>query len=95
MTGLVGISGTGVAVRGFEERNAETWDELVARSWNGTFLHERRFISYHGERFKDVSLIIEDERGRILGVFPAALDPTRENRNAGSNEQDLRARRSL
>jgi hypothetical protein len=52
----------------------------VARSWNGTFLHERRFISYHGDRFKDVSLIIEDKRGRIVGVFPAALDPAREDR---------------
>ncbi len=67
-----------IFVRRFEKQNAEAWDRLVAESWNGTFLHTRRFLSYHGERFQDLSVILEDERGRIAGVLPAALDPTQE-----------------
>ncbi len=66
-----------IAVRRYREQDAEAWDTLTADSWNGTFLHQRRFLAYHGERFQDVSLVVEDDRGRIIGVFPAALDPGR------------------
>jgi hypothetical protein len=68
-----------VRARSYEEQDADAWDRLVAGSWNGTFLHTRRFLSYHGDRFKDLSIVLEDDRGRITGVFPAALDSTRED----------------
>jgi hypothetical protein len=38
-------------------------------------MHTRRFISYHGNRFSDRSLVLENRRGIIVGVFPAAEDP--------------------
>jgi len=57
-----------------EESDYEAWDALVASSSSGTFLHTRRFLSYHGDRFADRSLVLEDERGVWCGVFPAALD---------------------
>ncbi len=66
-----------VTVRRYREEDAELWDTLTAESWNGTFLHQRRFLAYHGERFQDLSLVVEDDRGRIVGVFPAARDPGR------------------
>jgi len=62
----------------FEPAHASAWDELVSRSGNGTFLHTRRFLSYHGERFADRSLLMVDERERPVAVFPAALDPADE-----------------
>ena len=65
----------GHAVRAYEPGLAAVWDDLVFRSCNGTFLHTRRFISYHGDRFRDRSLVIEDRRGRVVGVFAAAEDP--------------------
>jgi hypothetical protein len=68
-----------ITVRRYKQRDAEVWDKLVAESWNGTFLHERRFLSYHRERFQDLSLIVEDGRRHVAGVFPAALDVTRED----------------
>lgn len=55
--------------------DAGIWDELVTDSPMGTFLHTRRFLSYHGDRFADASLILTDERGNPVGVFPAVLDP--------------------
>ncbi len=61
-------------VRTYEPAWAEAWDDLVARSGNGTMLHTRRFISYHGDRFRDRSLLLENRRGRVVGVFPAAED---------------------
>jgi hypothetical protein len=63
------------AVRSYGPEDARGWEDLVTRACNGTFLHTRRFISYHGDRFRDRSLVLENRRGRIVGVFPAAEAP--------------------
>lgn len=65
----------GHVIRAYEPERASAWDDLVSRSCNGTFLHARRFICYHGDRFRDRSLVIEDRRARFAGVFAAAEDP--------------------
>jgi Acetyltransferase (GNAT) domain len=62
-------------VRAYEPADADAWDDLVARSVNGTMLHTRRFLSYHGDRFGDRSLMVTNPRGWPIGVFPAAEDP--------------------
>jgi hypothetical protein len=64
-----------VVVRSYQPSLADAWDELVGRSCNGTFLHTRRFLSYHGDRFVDHSIMLQDRRGRVTGVFPAAVSP--------------------
>jgi hypothetical protein len=64
-----------VHARAFAAADAERWDAFCADAINATFLHTRRFLSYHGERFVDRSLVLEDESGRWLGVLPAAVDP--------------------
>src|SRR5205085_134261 len=58
----------------YSESDAELWDEFVARAPMATFLHTRRFLSYHGARFTDCSLLLKEEH-RLLGLFPAALAP--------------------
>ncbi len=65
----------GPTVQSYQPAHAAAWDDLVRRSCNGTFLHTRRFLSYHGDRFLDRSLVLEDRRGRVTGVFPAAVSP--------------------
>jgi hypothetical protein len=62
-------------VRGYRAADAERWDLLCARSRNATFLHTRRFLSYHGDRFVDRSCVVERD-GELVGVFPAAASPT-------------------
>ncbi len=54
--------------------DAARWDEFCARAHGATFLHSRRFLSYHANRFVDQSIIIEDA-GDWLGVIPAARHP--------------------
>ena len=51
------------------------WDRLVDHSWNGTFLHKRRFLAYLGDRFTDASMVLFDKKNRLVGVFPAAVEP--------------------
>ena len=61
--------------RPYTAEDAEAWDDLVARSVNGTMLHTRRFLGYHGDRFRDRSLVITKSNGKLCGVLPAAEDP--------------------
>lgn len=63
----------------YQEQAAAAWDELVVVSRATTFLHTRNFLSYHGARFDDRSLLILDEKERLIGVFPAALHPACED----------------
>src|SRR6476469_2912683 len=58
----------------FEHSLAAEWDELVGRAPMGHMLHTRAFLSYHGDRFEDASLALHDERGRLVGVLPAARE---------------------
>lgn len=62
------------------EESAEEWNDFAANSLNGTFLHTRRYLAYHGERFRDVSVLIKDENDKLIGLFPAAIDPNDERR---------------
>ena len=48
----------------------EEWNEFVAKSKNGTFLFDRRFMDYHADRFQDYSLMFYDG-DRLLAVMPA------------------------
>lgn len=61
-------------IRQYEESDAENWDQFCERAHAATFLHTRKFLSYHGNRFKDLSLLLEDN-GKLVGLFPAALKP--------------------
>jgi hypothetical protein len=58
----------------YADAEAARWDEFVSGATSATFLHTRRFLSYHGARFRDLSLMFEDERGALVGVLPAAED---------------------
>jgi hypothetical protein len=60
--------------RFFEPDDAAQWDRFCETSHGSTFLHSRRFLSYHGERFVDRSIIFE-EAGRWVGIVPAAQHP--------------------
>lgn len=56
-------------------KDDEMWDAFASEAPTFTILHSRRFLSYHGNRFRDCSLLIRDEKGRLLAVFPAAVAP--------------------
>lgn len=63
-----------LSVRPYHDNEADIWDSFSKNSLQATLLHSRRFLSYHGDRFCDRSLIIEN-KGKCVGLFPAAVDP--------------------
>lgn len=62
-------------VRQFADSDADKWDAFLHACPKGTFLHSRRFLSYHGDRFADRSLMIYDDKGALCGLLPAARHP--------------------
>jgi hypothetical protein len=68
------VSGARITVEPYTESQAAAWDDVVDRAANGTLLHTRRYLGYHGDRFADRSLVVLDD-GRPVAVLPAALDP--------------------
>jgi hypothetical protein len=58
----------------YDEDLQAIWDNLVTDSVSGTFLHTRKFLSYHGGKFEDQSLLVYDQRDVLRAVFPAAVD---------------------
>jgi Acetyltransferase (GNAT) domain len=59
----------------FDAELAAKWDALVAAAPNGTFLHTRRFLSHHADRFADASVVLRPTGRGLVGVLPAATDP--------------------
>jgi hypothetical protein len=62
-----------VEIRRYTEAFRTDWDSLVEESINGTFLHKRDFMEYHGERFMDYSLMAV-VAGKLVGVLPAETE---------------------
>lgn len=66
-------------------RRLERWDEDVDRSVNGTIFHLRRFLAYHGDRFREESrflLVLDGDS--LLAQIPVALFDTGDGRRLRS-----------
>ncbi len=64
------------AIVRYEPSWADIWNEMVAESRNGTFLHDRRFMDYHSDRFRDCSLIALRD-GKPVALLPANVTADR------------------
>lgn len=62
---------------------AEQWDATMPLTRNGTFLHLRRYMDYHSDRFADRSLIARDDSGRIVALLPACARGTTLSSHSG------------
>ncbi|MBJ7537807.1 GNAT family N-acetyltransferase [Marinomonas transparens] len=50
------------------------WDEFVKNSKNSHFMFYRNYMDYHSDRFYDFSLMLYDEKNRLVALLPANLD---------------------
>ena len=62
-----------LTVHKYTHEFADSWEQFVQQSNNGTIFHTRRFLNYHPPgRFQDHSLVFLDGN-RIIGLLPAVL----------------------
>jgi len=52
---------------------AARWDEFARMSRNGTMLHQRGYMDYHSDRFKDCSLVALHQ-GKLCALLPACIE---------------------
>jgi hypothetical protein len=57
----------------YERDYARAWDVFVRGARNTHFFFQRGFLEYHGDRFKDASLLVKS-RNEIITVLPANVD---------------------
>lgn len=55
---------------------------MVDRSRNGTFMHRRDYMDYHGDRFRDFSLVARDGDS-IIAILPACVNGDTVTSHAG------------
>src|ERR1039458_10102236 len=79
---------TDMRVELYTPQHKQAWDEFVAGSRNGTFLVHRDHMEYHRDRFCDSSLLVFDDRGRLVALLPANRDGRSEEHT--SELQSLR-----
>lgn len=58
-------------IKKYESKFYDLWNQFVADSKNGTFLFHRDFMEYHSDRFEDCSLLVVDEKDKLVGILPA------------------------
>ena len=62
-----------IKIEPFRTEYEEIWDQFVEeKSVNGSFLQQRRFLNYHGDKFEDCSLMFY-ENNNLIGVCPACV----------------------
>lgn len=60
-----------IEIISYTQVHETAWEKFCASAVNSTLLHTSSFLSYHGDRFKDLSVLLM-ESGELVGVFPAA-----------------------
>lgn len=59
------------------QEHEELWEKFIFQCPMATFLHTRKFLSYHKDRFQDQSLLLFAGE-KLCGVLPAAVSNTDE-----------------
>lgn len=47
------------------------WDDFAAKAKNAHFFFQRDYMEYHKDRFEDYSLMIYDDKERLIALLPA------------------------
>jgi len=74
----------------------DEWDDFVDNhSSNGILFHKMKFLSYHGDKFEDTSLLIRDDKKIIIAVFPSIISSNTIISHQGSSYGGLVLKRNL
>lgn len=58
-------------IKQYNLNDYSVWNEFVNHSKNGTFLFHRDFMEYHQNKFEDFSILIFDEKYKLISILPA------------------------
>jgi hypothetical protein len=55
----------------YQQAHKKIWDQFVQQSKNSLFLFYRDYMEYHCDRFLDYSLLIWDDKDKLIALLPA------------------------
>lgn len=58
-------------IKKYDQTYFDLWNNFVANAKNATFLFHRDFMEYHSDRFEDFSLLIFNEKDKLVAILPA------------------------
>lgn len=58
-------------VRKYTLEQIASWNDFVLKAKNSHFFFQRSYMEYHRERFEDCSLMVYDDRERLVALLPA------------------------
>ena len=50
------------------------WDKFVESARNSHFMFYRDYMEYHSDRFSDFSIVIFDDKDRVVALLPANIN---------------------
>lgn len=69
---------SGLRAEAYAPAMAAAWDRVVEAAPGGTVMQTRRFLDYHGDRFRDLGMIVW-RRATPVAVFPLAAHPVQRD----------------
>lgn len=57
----------------YENTDKVMWDDFLSTCKNTHFFFKRDYMEYHSDRFDDYSVIVHDEKGKVVAVLPANI----------------------
>lgn len=61
-----------VYIKAYDNLYKNEWDAFATSAKNGHFFFYRDYMEYHADRFQDFSLLVFDEKEKIVALLPAS-----------------------
>ncbi|MBZ9652577.1 GNAT family N-acetyltransferase [Psychroflexus montanilacus] len=58
-------------IKSYTSTKKKEWNTFIKQAKNATFLFEREFMDYHADRFTDYSLMVYDDKNKLVACLPA------------------------
>jgi len=63
-----------IEIKCYTKEYNKQWEEFLSNAKNSHFFFHRDYMEYHSDRFEDFSLIIKNEKGKIIALLPASRE---------------------
>lgn len=57
----------------YEQNDLDAWNNFVDGAKNSHFFFKRGYMDYHKDRFQDFSLMIYDDKDKLISLLPASV----------------------
>lgn len=63
-----------MTIKRYEKSLQNNWNNFLVNAKNYHFFFHRSYLAYHGDRFEDFSLLIYNEKDKLVALLPANID---------------------